>query len=200
MNSNRVNLNRVNPNRVNPKRVNPKRIASRVTPSNSTKTHLNLNRVTQAQQPGVFEQSIHIGASATFVERCFTDLTLMHRWLNPALRCMPVGQWSTEVGGCSRFIIQVPFIEPSLRSVVVEREPGLVVWQFNGFFQGRDRWECQPCDTGTWLLNRFEYRIANPIVAFGFNTFAAAWTRRDMMAQLERLKAVAEELYELDNR
>lgn len=186
MKSNPVNNTRLQSNRLKSKSVNH--------------TRTNLNRATQEQQPGVFEQSIHIGASATFVERCFTDLDLMHRWLNPALRCLPIGPWSTEVGGQSRFIIQVPLIEPSLRSVVVEREPGLVVWQFKGFFLGRDRWECQPCDTGTWLLNRFEYRIANPIVEFGFNTFAAAWTRRDMMAQLERLKAVAEELYELDNQ
>lgn len=180
-------------------RVNSRRSESRI--MTAYRPRVNLNRVTQAQRPGVFEQSIHIGASSTFVERCFTDLDLMHRWLNPALRCMPVGgTWSTALGGRSRFIIRVPLINPALNSVVVEREPGLVVWQFSGFFQGRDRWECQPCDTGTWLLNRFEYRISNPVIEFGFNTFASAWTRRDMMAQLERLKAVAEELYELDNQ
>ncbi|XPM58424.2 MAG: SRPBCC family protein [Leptolyngbya sp. IPPAS B-1204] len=39
----------------------------------------------------VFEQSIHIKASATAVEQCFTDLALMHRWLNPVLRCEPIG-------------------------------------------------------------------------------------------------------------
>ena len=161
---------------------------------------VNIKRATQAQRRGVFEQSIHIGASSTMVEQCFTELELMHRWLNPALRCYPVGPWATDIGGRSRFVIQVPLLQPALHSVVVEREPGLVVWQFSGFFQGRDRWECQPCDTGTWLLNRFEYQIANPIVEFGFNTFAATWTRRDMMAQLERLKAVAEEMYELDNQ
>jgi len=142
----------------------------------------------------VFEQSIHIDASAVAVERCFTDLTLMHRWLNPALQCQPIGEWSTEVGGRSRFVIQAPLLQPALNSVVVERQPGLVVWQFNGFFQGRDRWECQPETTGTRLLNRFEFAIANPIVRFGFNTFAARWTQADMQAQLQRLKQVAEEL------
>ncbi|HEY9659145.1 MAG TPA: SRPBCC family protein, partial [Allocoleopsis sp.] len=84
--------------------------------------------------PQVFEQSIQINASATAVERCFTDLELMHRWLNPALRCEPVGEWSTEIGGRSRFVIQVPLLQPTLRSVVVERQPGLVVWEFTGFF------------------------------------------------------------------
>ena len=80
-----------------------------------------------------------------------------------------------------------------MNSVVVERQPGLVVWEFQGFFQGRDRWECQPTEKGTLLLNRFEYDIPNPLVSWGFNTFAASWTKEDMQAQLRRLKRVAEQ-------
>ncbi|AFZ16411.1 SRPBCC family protein [Allocoleopsis franciscana] len=143
----------------------------------------------------VFEQSIQIKASATVVERCITDQTLMHRWLNPILRCKPVGEWSTAVGSRSRFVIQIPLLQPTLNSVVVAREPGLVVWEFQGFFQGRDRWECQPNDKGTRLLNRFEFGISNPVISWGFNTFAATWTKGDMQAQLRRLKRVAEEIY-----
>ena len=144
----------------------------------------------------IFEQSIKIKASATVVERCFTDLTLMHRWLNPILRCEPIGEWSTQVGSRSRFLIQIPLLQPTLNSTVVEREPGLVIWEFKGFFQGRDRWECQPAETGTHLLNRFEFEIPNPLINWGFNTFAAKWTQDDMEAQLRRLKRVAEEIYQ----
>jgi hypothetical protein len=141
----------------------------------------------------IFEQSVVIHTSIPIVERCFTDLERMHQWLNPALRCEPIGPWSTAVGSRSRFIIQIPGIQPTLLSTVVERAPGLVVWEFDGFFQGRDRWECQPQDeTMTRLVNRFEFEIPNPLVRFGFNTFAASWTRRDMQAQLQRLKQVAE--------
>lgn len=143
----------------------------------------------------VFEQSVQIKASATAVEQCITDLELMHRWLNPALKCEPIGDWNTDLGGQSRFIIQTPIWKPTLESVVVEREPGLIVWQFQGFFQGRDRWECQPTEGGTSLLNRFEFEIPNPLVRYGFNTFAAEWTKQDMQAQLRRLKRVAEEVY-----
>jgi len=143
----------------------------------------------------MFEQSIQINASASAVDQCLTDHTLMHHWLNPALRCEPVGQWSTEIGSRSRFIIQVPYFQPTLDSVVVKREPGLVVWQFDGFFRGHDWWECQPQPAGTRLINRFEFEIPNPIVQFGFNTFAASWTRRDMQAQLHRLKRVAETIH-----
>lgn len=144
----------------------------------------------------VFEQSIQINASATVVEHCITDRTLMHRWLNPALRCEPVGEWSTDVGSRSRFVIQIPVLEPTLNSVVVERAPGLIVWGFEGFFQGRDRWECQPVAQGTRLINRFEFEIPNPLIRWGFNTFAASWTKEDMQAQLRRLKRVAEERYQ----
>lgn len=143
----------------------------------------------------VFEQSIYIRASATTVERCLTDLQLMHSWLNPALRCEPIGEWDDRLGAQSRFVIQVPLLKPSLISRIVEREPGLVVWSFEGFFVGRDRWECQPQIEGTLLLNRFEFTIPNPIIAFGFDRVAANWTREDMQAQLRRLKRVAERTY-----
>ncbi len=145
----------------------------------------------------IFEQSISIKSSATIVEQCITDLELMHRWLNPALKCEPVRKWSTEIGGRSRFIIKIPLINPTLSSEVVEREPGLIVWKFEGFFKGRDRWECQPTATGTKLINRFEFEIPNPLVSWGFNQFAANWTKTDMQAQLRRLKRVAEEIYQL---
>lgn len=143
----------------------------------------------------VFEQSIYIRASSTTVERCLTDLQLMHSWLNPALRCEPIGEWDDCLGAKSRFVIQIPLLKPSLISRIVEREPGLVVWSFEGFFVGRDRWECQPQIEGTLLLNRFEFTIPNPIIAFGFDRVAANWTREDMQAQLRRLKRVAERTY-----
>jgi len=147
-----------------------------------------------------FENTVYINASATAVEKCFTDLELMHRWLNPALRCEPVGEWSTDVGGRSRFLIQVPVLQPKLYSKVVEREPGLIVWQFEGFFQGRDRWECYPEKGGTRLLNRFEFKVPNPLIKFGFDTFASKLTQKDMKDQLKRLKRVAEEVYLVSGR
>lgn len=144
----------------------------------------------------IFEQRIEIQASATIVEQCFTDLELMHRWLNPVLRCEPIAEWTTEIGSKSRFVIQIPLLKPTLRNVVIQREPGLVVWEFTGFFKGRDRWECQPIEAGTLLINCFEFTIPNPLVNWGFQLFAAKWTGGDMQAQLRRLKQVAEETYQ----
>jgi hypothetical protein len=142
----------------------------------------------------IYEQTIVISASVTDVERCITEQELMHRWLNPALRCEPLGPWDTSLGGRSRFVIQTPVWQPTLVSTVVERQPGLIVWAFEGFFQGRDRWQCHPIPAGTTLLNRFEFAVVNPIVRAGFDWFAADWTQRDMQAQLQRLKQVAEAL------
>lgn len=142
----------------------------------------------------VFEQSILIRANSTLVERCFTDLDLMHQWLNPLLRCEPVGIWDTNVGGRSRFVIKIPVLQPTLNTVVLEREPGLIVWGFQGFFKGCDRWECLPEPEGTRLLNRFEFEIPNPLIQFGFNQFASSLTQSDMKAQLRRLKQIAERM------
>lgn len=144
----------------------------------------------------IFEQRIEIQASATIVEQCFTDLELMQRWLNPVLRCEPIAEWTTEIGSKSRFVLQIPLLKPTLRNVVIQREPGLVVWEFTGFFKGRDRWECQPLEAGTLLINCFEFTIPNPLVNWGFQLFAARWTGADMQAQLRRLKQVAEETYQ----
>ncbi|MGB3571914.1 MAG: SRPBCC family protein [Phormidesmis sp.] len=181
---------------------------------------------TPMSEPFVYQQSVFIRASATTVERCFTEQRLMHQWLNPALVCEPVGDWRTNVGSEFDFRLQVPVLptalRPTLRSVVVERSPGRVVWGFDGFFRGRDRWECQiegndsaedvsdfdrspdaarpkaarpdAARLGTTLLNRFEFTIPNPLVSFGFRQFAASWTKQDMESQLQRLKQVAERL------
>lgn len=147
-------------------------------------------------ETNVYEQSVFIRANATTVERCFTEQQLMHKWLNPALECLPVGDWRTTVGSEFNFRLKVPLLAPTLKSKVIERSPGLVVWGFDGFFVGCDRWECQPevqkGVDGTTLLNRFEFSIPNPLVSFGFKQFAAKWTKQDMESQLRRLKQVAE--------
>ncbi|MCM1981323.1 SRPBCC family protein [Lyngbya confervoides BDU141951] len=126
------------------------------------------------------------------VDRVITDQRLMHEWLNPLLVCEPVGPWSSAVGAQSCFKIQLPLWQPTLASTVVERSPGLVVWEFDGFFKGRDRWACQAESGGTLLVNQFTFQPANPWVAWGFCLFAAQLTKRDMEQQLQRLKRVAE--------
>ncbi len=144
----------------------------------------------------IFEQSIQIKASAIAVDQCITDLELMQKWLNPLLKCEPIGEWQTSVGSKSKFTIQLSVFQPTLKNVVLAREPGLIMWGFDGFFKGSDRWECEPNDRGTRLINQFEFNIPNRIIAWGFDRFAATWTKSDMEAQLRRLKIIAEELHQ----
>lgn len=91
-------------------------------------------------------------------------------------------------------MVQFPLFQPTLNNLVTERQLGLVVWSFTGFFVGSDRWEYQQEGAGTRLLNWFEFEIPNPLLQFGFNLVAASLTRHDMQGQLQRLKQIAEEL------
>ncbi|MEO1133656.1 MAG: SRPBCC family protein [Cyanobacteria bacterium J06639_1] len=143
----------------------------------------------------IYENSIEIAASVESCDRCLTEPELMHRWLNPMLRCEAVGEWSVEVGDRFRFVVTVPVVDLSLDCAVRERAPGLVVWEFAGFFVGSDRWDCQfQADNQTRLLNRFEFEIPNLFVRVGFDLVAARLTQQDMRSQLQRFKQVAEEI------
>ncbi|MEO0801476.1 MAG: SRPBCC family protein [Cyanobacteria bacterium J06642_2] len=142
-----------------------------------------------------YENQIDIDAEVAACDRCLTDPNLMQHWLNPMLHCEAVGEWSVEVGDRFRFVVNVPILDLTLGCVVQERREGLVVWGFDGFFIGSDRWECLPqSDGSTRLLNRFEFDIPNPLVRVGFDLVAASLTQRDMQTQLQRLKRVAETL------
>lgn len=141
-----------------------------------------------------FQQAIAIQASCAAVEACFQDLNLMHRWLNPLLRCRPIGEWSLDRGSRNQFQIQIPLLSPCLDCVVCDRDEGLIVWQFEGFFQGTDTWRWWREADHTQLDNCFRFQIAKPWVAWGFDRVASGMTQRDMRAQLQRLKAIAEAL------
>ncbi|WP_044259999.1 SRPBCC family protein [Richelia intracellularis] len=140
----------------------------------------------------VFTQSIEIQADLEVVENCITDINLIQHWLNPVLCCEPLDKWSMDLGNQAKFIIKIPIIMPTLLSTIVVREAGLLVWEFSGFFTGRDHWEYQTIINGTLLLNRFEFQIPNPLVFWGFNAFARGLTRTDMQVQLQRIKIIAE--------
>ncbi len=142
----------------------------------------------------VLEQSIQINASAVMVDRCITALDLQRRWRNGS--CEAIGEWSVAVGSYSRLIIKMPLFQFSLSRIVVIREPGLVVWGFNGLLTGRDRWECRPNERGTLVVNRWEIQASNAI-GWGWQRFNRKWTTDEMAAQLVRLKYVAEELHYL---
>jgi len=46
---------------------------------------------------------------------------------------------------------------------VIDRAPGLVVWEFDGFFRGIDRWECHKIDTGINTGINSKFQLATPV-------------------------------------
>lgn len=164
----------------------------------------------------VYTQSVVIEADLAQVDRCLTDPDLMGRWLNPLLRCEAIGSWSDQVGSRFRFRVGIPLWQPSLDCVICSRgiEPDTrwIEWGFEGFFVGSDLWRMMPFQAQDnqdstnqnrihhqskpviELVNRFQFGIPHPVVNWGFQVAAAGLTQRDMQAQLQRLKQVAEGL------
>ena len=142
----------------------------------------------------VWEQSIQINASAVVIDRCITELDLQQRWRGG--RCEAVGEWNVAVGSYSRLTMKWPWFQFRLNRVVVVREPGLVVWSFDGLLTGRDRWECRPRAVGTLVVNRWELQTSNAI-GWGWQRFNSQWITDEMAAQLMRLKYVSEDLHYL---
>jgi Polyketide cyclase / dehydrase and lipid transport len=142
----------------------------------------------------VLEQSIQINASAVVVDRCVTDRSLQRRWLSHNYELM--GDGIVAVGSYSRLAVNLPLFQFTLSRIVVVREPGLVVWGFDGFITGRELWECRPHERGTLLVNRWELQTSN-LIGWGWHKFARQPITDEMVAQLKRLKYVAEELHYL---
>lgn len=161
----------------------------------------------------VYTQSVVIETDLAQVDRCLTDPDLMRRWLNPLLRCEAIGSWSDQVGGRFRFTVGIPLWQPSLDCVIrsrgIEPDTRWIEWGFEGFFVGSDLWRMVPFQTqdssnqnkanhqpkpAIELVNRFRFGIPNPVVNWGFQMAAAGLTQRDMQAQLQRIKQVAEGL------
>jgi hypothetical protein len=140
----------------------------------------------------VWEQSIQINASAVVVDRCITELNLLQRWMISS--CEPMGEWCVTVGSYSRLVVKLSLFQFNLSRIVIVREPGLIVWGFDGFITGRDRWECRPHERGTLLVNRWELQTSN-LAGWGWRRWAGNWTADEMETQLMRLKYVAEELH-----
>jgi Polyketide cyclase / dehydrase and lipid transport len=142
----------------------------------------------------VLEQSIQINASAVVVDRCVTDPSLQRQWLGSNYE--PMGNGSVAVGSYSRLAINLPLFHFTLSRIVIVREPGLVVWGFDGFITGRELWECRPHERGTLLVNRWELQTSN-LIGWGWHRFARQQLTDEIVTQLTRLKYVAEEIHYL---
>lgn len=139
-----------------------------------------------------WEQTIQIQASAVLVDRCLSELPLIHRWLGAAWE--PIGTWDLAVGSGSRQLVSVGGWQIKLSRIVLIREPGLVVWGLSGFLTGREYWECQPNEHGTLLIHRWELQFSS-VSGWGWSTWLGQRIQEARSEHLQQLKFLAEELY-----
>jgi hypothetical protein len=142
---------------------------------------------------GKWERSILIRASATVVDRCLTEWPLIRRWRN-GLVTWEAGDDPLVVGSRGRWHINHSLWPLRLGASLVQREPGLVVWQLSGGLQGLDRWECRPQEAGTQLYHCWDWHTSGGVYRW-WPVVGRLALEDDSEAQLMRIKYVAEEIY-----
>lgn len=142
------------------------------------------------------EEFIVVAASPERVEQVMTNQALMRRWMSPTVRFEPLEMWSFERG--ARWRLTLTGLGRVLESqyVVYDRQPGLILWAFDGFWEGFDawRWLTFPHDaTKTLIQNRIEYNLRIPVLDLIWPTTIGPLMGWDAKVQMRRLKGVCEE-------
>lgn len=117
----------------------------------------------------------------------------MLRWMSTAVRFAPLGVWSFEAG--TRWQLTLTGLGQLLRAdyTVAERRPGLVLWAFNGFWEGFDAWHWYAGPAGgTIIQNRIEYTLSTPGLDLIWGTTVGPLMGWDAKMQMQRLKGVVE--------
>ncbi len=147
------------------------------------------------QLPHVQEEFVLVQAGFARVEAVMTERPLMERWMSPAVRFQPVGSWSFAEG--ARWQLQLTGLGRLVEAayIVQERRPGLILWAFDGFWEGFDAWQWMPAPkhAGTLIQNRIEYAIRIPGLAQLWPATIGPLMGWDAQVQMERLREVCEE-------
>ncbi|NJN15338.1 MAG: SRPBCC family protein [Oscillochloris sp.] len=140
------------------------------------------------------EEFVLVAADMDRVERVMTDHELMQRWMSPAVRFEPLEGWHFEPGAPWRLHLTGLGRLLEARYVVHERRPGLVLWAFDGFWEGFDAWHWLPHGEGsqTLIQNRIEYRLRVPGLSAIWPATVGPLMGWDARVQMQRLKAVCE--------
>jgi hypothetical protein len=144
----------------------------------------------------VQEEFVIATATIARVEAALTERSLMQRWMSPAVQFVPLaGVWSFATG--TRWQLTLSGLGDLLRAdyIVQERRPGLILWAFDGFWQGFDAWH--------WFIgrapgeiiiqNRIEYELRVPGLAAIWPLTVGPLMGWDARVQMQRLKEVCED-------
>ncbi|MGB9633395.1 MAG: SRPBCC family protein [Chloroflexaceae bacterium] len=142
------------------------------------------------------EEFVVVEAPLERVEAVMTERALMTRWMSPAVRFEPLETWSFEQG--ARWRLTLTGLGRALEAhyVVHDRQPGLVLWAFNGFWEGFDAWHWRPFQGHagrTLIQNRIEYNLSIPILDVLWPATVGPLMGWDAKVQMRRLKSVCEE-------
>ena len=151
----------------------------------------------EAAFPHLLEEFVVVNAAMDRVETVMTDETLMKRWMSPAVQFTPLDGWNFATG--ARWRLRLTGVGPLLEAgyLVVERRPGLILWAFDGFWEGFDAWQWLPWQGNpdqTLIHNRIEYRLRVPGLDLIWPITIAPLMKLDAQAQMVRLRQVCEEI------
>jgi hypothetical protein len=144
-------------------------------------------------QPYLMEEFVVVAAPMRRVESVMTERTLMLQWMSGAVRFTPEHTWSFAEGARWRLTLAGLGRLLEARYTVYERRPGLILWEFTGFWEGFDAWHWRPAEDGRTLIqNRIEYRLRLPIMDIVWPATVGPLMGWDARVQMQRLKQVCE--------
>lgn len=142
------------------------------------------------------EEFVVVAAPLAQVERVMTEQPLMLRWMSPAVRFEPLEGWSFARGARWRLTLTGLGRVLEASYIVYDRQPGLILWAFDGFWEGFDAWHWRPYQDNlkhTLIQNRIEYNLRIPIIDLLWPATVGPLMGWDARVQMRRLKRVCEE-------
>lgn len=128
------------------------------------------------------------------VDRIITDRDLMKRWASPTVQFTPRNGWTFEQG--AEWTLTLTGLGPLLKAnyVVYDRKPGLILWYYNGFWEGFDAWHWWRAPNNpqhqTIIQNRLEFELRVPGLDIIWLPIMTPLMRLDMRIQMQRLHGV----------
>jgi hypothetical protein len=148
-----------------------------------------------SELPHLQEDFVVVGADMARVGRAMTERGLMERWMSPAVSFLPLEGWRFDRG--ARWRLRMAGLGPLIEAdyIVFERREGLIVWAFDGAWEGFDAWHWRPHGAGdeTLIQNRIEYRLKLPGLGLIWPATIGPLMSWDADMQMQRLKQVCEE-------
>ncbi|MFV9503186.1 MAG: SRPBCC family protein [Oscillochloridaceae bacterium umkhey_bin13] len=141
----------------------------------------------------LLEEFVLVKAPMERVEAVMTERDLMRRWMSGAVQFEPLDGWRFDQGAPWRLTLTGLGRILEATYLVQERRPGLVLWAFDGFWEGFDAWHWLPqLDGRTLIQNRVEYRLRLPALDLFWPATVGPLMGWDAKVQMQRLRQVCE--------